>query len=318
MNEEGRREIPEWVTLLALLLALALAPLPFVTEDRYFRVLPGALLFIFPLIMLLATMFPRGLRLHLGFVVLRIAPPAAYFVSYYSARRWLEDVRNDFVGYAAELNGIKSEQDALTADVLLLHAQIADEIGIDSDPTAKLATDMFFAVYTDNDAALGAAADAALDVLRKELHRPPAPTAPGILNQVADIQRFHSAALVLLKTRIQTLRTFTDITGQRVLQMTSDALADVEQRAAATVAQIAAIEETAEVGGVPLEQERRRGRKPKYSAPKVQQDYEAYSHRPASQSADDFARAHGYPTRKAMYDAFRRYCPGWRKSENSE
>ena len=106
MNEEGRRKYQSGSRCWRCCCALALAPLPFVTEDRYFRVLPGALLFIFPPIMLLATMFPAGCGCA-GFVV-RIAPPAAYFVSYYSARRWLEDVRNDFVGYAAELNGIKS------------------------------------------------------------------------------------------------------------------------------------------------------------------------------------------------------------------
>ena len=104
--------------------------------------LPGALLFIFPLIMLLATMFP-GLRLHLLCAAHRTACRLRVLLQ---RQALMEDVRTTLLDTPPELNGIKSEQDALTP-MCCCFTQIADEIGIDSDLRPS-STDMFFAVYT--------------------------------------------------------------------------------------------------------------------------------------------------------------------------
>ncbi len=303
MNEERRREIPEGIVWLALALLLALAPLPFVTEgngDRVLRVMLSSL-FIFPLIMLLATMFPRGLRLPLGGWVLRIAPPAAYFVFYYSASRWWKDVHSRYASVAVELDALKGEQDAMTAEIMLLNAEIAVEIGLDLDPSAKLANDMFFRVYTNYDAVLGAAIAAAIDALREKLAQPPAATTAGILDQVAAWGSAVDATTGLIKTRMGAEKTFVGDTFVQARGMAQDSLTRLEQRSQAGAAQIAAIE--AEVAAVPRPS---RGRPPnrEWSDDEIRELHAAYLVRDERTAAQFAKRNH--LTESQMFKLFRR------------
>ena len=305
MNEErGRREIPEWVTWLALALLFGLAPLPFVIEenaDRILRVLVASTLFIFPLIMLFVTMFPHGLRLPLGGWVLRIAPPAAYFVSYHSASRWWKDVHSRYASVAVELDALKGEQDAMTAEIMLLNAEIAVEIGLDLDPSAKLANDMFFRVYTNYDAVLAAAIAAAIDALREKLAQPPAATTAGILDQVAAWGSAVDATTGLIKTRMGAEKTFVGDTFVQVRGMAQDSLTRLQQRSQAGAAQIAAIE--AEVAAVTRPGP---GRPPKrvWSDAEIRALHAAYLVRDERTAAQFAKRNH--LTESQMFKLFRR------------
>ena len=304
MNEDRRREIPEWVTWLALALLFGLAPLPFVTEEnaeRIFRALPLAAMFIFPLIMLFATMFPRGLRLPLGRWGLRIAPPAAYFVSYYSARRWRADVCGRFVGIADEMDAIKSEQDAMTAEILLFNAEIADEIGLVNGDVARLAVGMFLKSYTNYDAVLSAAIAAAIGTLREKLAQPPAATTAGVLDQAADAGNAIDAALGLIRTRMDATQTFGSDTLRQAKGMAIDSLIGLQQRSQAGAAQIAAIE--AEVAEVT---QPGRGRPPKreWSDAEILGLHAAYLVRDERTAAQFATRNH--LTESQMFKLFRR------------
>ena len=304
MNEEGRREIPELIVWPALALLALLASIPFVNEgnvDRFLRVLLASSLFILPLIMLLGTIFPRGLRLPLGRVVLRIAPPAAYFVSYSSASRWLENVRSRFPRIADELDALKGEQDVMTAEILLFNAQIAVEIGLDSDAAAKLANDMFFRAYTNYDAVVSAAISAAIDALREKLAQPPAATTVGILDQVAALPSAADAALGLIRMRMDAGQTFVGDTFTQVRGMARDSWAQMEQLSQARAAQIAAI--AAEVAEVTQPGP---GRPPKreWSDDEIRALHAAYLVR-GKQTAAQFAKRN-HLTESQMFKLFRR------------
>ena len=304
MNEEGRREISEWVTLLALLLALTLAPLPFVTEDRYFRVLPASLALIFPLIMLLGTMFPRGLRLPLGRWSLRIAPPAAYFVTYYSARRWLQEKRSRWGGIADRLDALKSEQDAMTAEIMRINAQIVDEIGVTNDDLAGLFVGGVLRSYTNYDAVLGAAIAAEIDTLREKLTQPPAATTGGVLGQAEDVVNAIGTAIELINTRGDASHAFAHDTLHQVKGMAIDSLTGLEQRSQTGAAKIAAIEaEVAELA----RQQPGRGR-PKGSGywtdDRLRALHAEYVNR-GKTTSNDFAKDHGID-KSHMLKSFKR------------
>ena len=305
MNEErGRREIPEWVTWLALALLFGLAPLPFVTEENVDRVLPVLLastLFIFPLIMLFVTMFPRGLRLPLGRGTLRIAPPAAYYVSYYSASRHRETWRRKFAKIADEMDAIKSEQDATTAAILRFNAEIADEIGLVNGDMARLTVGMFLKSYTNYDAVLSAAIAAAIGALREKLAQPPAATTAGILDQAADAGNTIDAALGLIKTRMDATQTFGSDSLHQAKGMAIDSLIALQQRSQAGAAQIAAIE--AEVAEVTQQGP---GRPPKrvWSDDEIRELHAAYLVRDERTAAQFATRNH--LTESQMFKLFRR------------
>ena len=292
MNEEGRREISEWVTLLALLLALSLAPLPFVTGERYFRVLPASLALIFPLIMLLGTLFPRGLRLPLGRWSLRIAPPAVYFVTYYRLCRWLEKERARFVWTADELADLQRGQDDMTRDIQHDAALSAAAIGLTKDEAAALASALFLQVYTDGDAALAARCAAAIDKMRTQLGRPAAATTAGLWDQIMDLSDTTARATALTRARLTFQVAFIKHTLPKALGMAGDVLARLEQRSQAEAAQIAAIE--AEVAA--LTQSGRRGRgRPKGSGYWTDDNIRAlhaeYVNR-GTMTSNDFAKSH--------------------------
>ena len=238
---------------LALALLLLLALLPFVTEenaDRILRVLPFFVGFIIPLIMLAATMFPQGLRLPLGPVVLRIAPPAAYFVSYYSASRWLEDGRSRYLEIAGELDAIRGEQDALTTKIVRIFDETGVAIGVEDGDMAELAVGMFLRAHTNYDSALAAATSAATDALREKLAQPAAATTAGILDQHAAWQSATAAATGLIKARMAAWDAFVGDTLHQVKGMAIDSLTKgMDLRSQAGAAQIAAIE--AEVAELP-------------------------------------------------------------------
>lgn len=229
---------------LALMLLALLATLPFITEEnaeRAFNILLATAPLVFGLILVTIIIFPRGLRLPLGRWDVRIAPPAAYFMTYRSASRWLDDVRIAFVKIADELDAIKGEQDKSTAELLFLSAKIADEIGLDSNAVAKLTTDMFFRTYTNTDAVLGAALAAAIDALREKLAQPAAPTTVGILDQVSALERAVGAATALVRARLAASQTFVDGGFHQVLDMAQTTLTEllttVEQRTLAAIEQ---------------------------------------------------------------------------------
>ena len=202
---------------------------------------------------------------------------------------------------ADELGDLKNEQDAMTADILLFNAKIADEIGLELDPSAKLANDMFFLAFTDNDAVLGAAISTAIDALREDIAQPPAATTAEILTQVTDIQRAHTAALMLLRTRMDALRTFTGGTSKRVMRMTGDALTRLEQRRDAIAAQI----DVSEAEGAEVTQPGR-GRPPKreWSDAEIRGLHAAYLVRD-EQTATQFAKRN-HLAESQMFKLFRR------------
>ena len=304
MNEEGRREIPELIVWPALALLALLASIPFVNEgnvDRFLRVLLASSLFIFPLIIVFGIMFPRGLRLPLGGWVLRIAPPAAYFVSYYSARRWRADVCGRFVGIVDEMDAIKSEQDAMTAEILRFNAEIADEIGLVNGDMARLAVGMFLKSYTNYDAVLAAAIAAAIGTLREKLAQPPAATTAGVLDQAAAAGNAIDAALGLIRTRMDATQTFGSDTLHQAKGMAIDSLIGLQQRSQAGAAQIAAIE--AEVAAVTRPGP---GRPPKrvWSDAEIRALHAAYLVRDERTAAQFATRNH--LTESQMFKLFRR------------
>ncbi|MBP8291833.1 MAG: hypothetical protein KAX65_03600 [Caldilineaceae bacterium] len=269
--------------------------------DRILRAMPLAAMFIFPLIMLFATMFPRGLRLPLGRWVLRIAPPAAYFVSYYSARRWRADVCGRFVGIADEMDAIKSEQDAMTAEILRFNAETDDEIGLVNGDMARLAVGMFLKSYTNYDAVLSAAIAAAIGALREKLAQPHAATTAGVLDQVADVGNTIDAALGLIRTRMDATQTFGSDSLHQAKGMAIDSLIALEQRSQAGAAQIAAIE--AEVAEVTQQGP---GRPPKrvWSDDEIRELHAAYLVRDEQTAAQFATRKH--LTESQMFKLFRR------------
>lgn len=329
MNEDGRLEITEWIVWLALLLLAGMSTLPFVNEgnvDRYLRVLLASSLFILPLIIVFGIMFPRGLRLPLGRLVLRIAPPAAYFLPYYSASRWLANVRNTFAGIADEIDACKGEQDAMRVEILRLCAEIAGEIGLATDPPAKLASDLFFLAHTNNDAVLGAATAAEIDALREKIAQPTPATTAGILRQVAALEHAAVSAIVLIRTRMATFEAEVESFGQ-AQGITGDVLTQLEQRQAAraeqtsdikvttvgvlvrltpvdTRAALAAIE--AEIAAVTQPGRRRAGRPPAkvWSDAEIRDLHAAYLVR-GVQTAIDFAKSNNL-SEGQMFKLFRR------------
>lgn len=290
---------------LALALLLLLAPLPFVTEenaDRILRVLPFFVGFIIPLIMLAATMFPHGLRLPLGPVVLRIAPPAAYLLSHYSASRWLEDGRSRFLETADELDAMRGEQDALTTRIVRIFDEAEVEIGVDRSELADLAVGMFLRSHTNYDAVLSAATAAATDALREKLAQPAAATTAGILDQHAAWQSATVAATGLIKARMAAWDAFAGDTLQQVKGMAIDSLTKgMEQRSQAAVAQIAAIE--AEVAELARQGP---GRPPKqvWSDDEIRALHAAYLERGVQTAAQFAGRNH--LTESQMFKLFRR------------
>ena len=305
MKEDGRREISEGVVWLALALLALLPPLPFVNEgnvDRYFRALAASPLLIIPLIIVFATMFPRGLRLPLGPLVLCIAPPGAYFVSYYSASRRWENWRSKFTKIVDQIDAIKDEQNARTAEIVQIRAEIEGDIGLANDGLAKLATDMLLRTFTNYDAVLGAEIAAAIDDLREKLAESPAATTAGILDQDAAVGSAINAAVGLIKTRTAASQMFGGDTLQQVKGMTIDSLTRLAQRSQAGAAQIAAVE--AEVAEVTQPGRGRQTGSGKWTDDRIRELHAQYETRGA-QTAKEFAKQHSID-RSYMYERFRR------------
>lgn len=317
MNEEGRREISEWVTLLALLLALTLAPLPFVTEDRYFRVLPASLALIVPLIMLLGTMFPRGLRLPLGRWSLRIAPPATAFITYYRLCRLWDETHSKFGWVADGLTDVQREHDDIDLEIQRINRRIADELGLAGNPALHLAGALLLKVRTDIDAVLADATATAISELRAEIAQPRPATTGELWHQLITLERVTDVAVALTQARLAALHKFVADTLPEIQGMTDDAWAKVEQREAATRTTFNEIRTALETLGTQIDEiddqvadviqpGRRRGRPTTWTREKTQALYADYLAWTGTYN-EEFLQPHGLKNRTQMYELFDRY-----------